>query len=274
MKTKSGFTLIELLVVIAIIAILAGMLLPALAKSKQKTQGLYCMNNGRQMMVALVMYASDNNDYYPPNPDDGNIGANWCSGSMRRMPDATNTTLLTDPKNGRLAPYTGPAYKIYRCPADKSTAALIGGPRIARVRSFAMSQAVGVLPFGSWTTPVNGPWLDNAHTHMANQPFRTYAKSSDVVAPSPSKLWIFIDEDEYSINDAGFAVGMLAPEWIDWVGTYHNNAGGLAFADGHSEIKKWIDPRTKVRNGNVSRLSVRGSLDYQWLAERTSARIR
>ena len=79
---RRAFTLIELLVVIAIIAILAAMLLPVLSRAKQRAQGALCLNNGKQLMLALHLYASENNDFYPPNPDDGNTnpGYNWCSG--------------------------------------------------------------------------------------------------------------------------------------------------------------------------------------------------
>jgi prepilin-type N-terminal cleavage/methylation domain-containing protein len=287
---RGAFTLIELLVVIAIIAILAAMLLPALGRAKLKAQGVQCLNNGKQMMIAWKMYAGDFNNLLAPNEDTSALDACvWIKGNAGDLPDAINTTLLTDARNNVLAPYTGSNAKIYKCPADPGATDLPPAARSQTVRSFAMNQAVGTVcgrfrsgggGHGVPNLPTSGPWLDGGHGHVAGTTFRTFGKDSDFAKASAT--WVFIDEHHNSINDAGFghpgplpATGGAPSRWVDWPGTYHGKAGGLSFADGHSEIRKWKG-LTYPPNGLLSSTPVtpqqRG--DWEWLAERTSQRLR
>ena len=287
-----GFTLIELLVVIAIIAILAAMLLPALSRAKARAQGISCMNNGKQMMVAFQMYSVDNAEWYPPNPDSygSPMGHIWVMGNAGQGGSSEfNPDVLKNPNMALLAPFIGNNIGIYRCPADRRKSGIyqgtaepsLVGRSIAPVRSFSMNQAVGTICAGYDTggghsgkpdRPVNGPWLNNSQSHRRGNPFNTYGKATTIGAPGPSRVWVFIDEDGLSLNDGGFAVGMLSPEWIDWPGVNHGNAAGLSFLDGHSEIHKWRDGTT-AHGGNVGRRPINGSrVDWLWLTSVTSAR--
>ncbi len=263
-RTARGFTLIELLVVIAIIAILAGMLLPALAKSKTKAQGIMCMSNGRQMMLAWRLYVDDNQDRVPQSYNPG-APTEWVHGWLDfSAGNRSNWDVNQDIKKSILWPYCGNSEGIWKCPADKSTVK-VSGVIYPRVRSISM----------------NG-WFDSTDVDgFGPTGIRIYKKMSDLTDPGPTRTWVFIDEREDSINDGEMIVGMWGyPDqpsaWkiVDYPASYHNAAGGFSFADGHSEIKKWLDKRTMpaLKKGVELNLNVASpnNQDVFWMMDRTT----
>src|SRR5436190_10648762 len=150
-SSTAGLTLIELLVVIAIIAILASMLLPALAKSKTKAQGIKCLANGRQMMLAWRLYVDDNQDKVPQSYNPGS-SAEWVHGSLDfNGANKSNWDVNQDIRKSLLWSYCGNNSDIWKCPADNSVVKYQGvtHPRVRSISMNAWFNSTDVTSFGS-----------------------------------------------------------------------------------------------------------------------------
>jgi prepilin-type N-terminal cleavage/methylation domain-containing protein/prepilin-type processing-associated H-X9-DG protein len=264
---RDGFTLIELLVVIAIIAILAAMLLPVLGKAKTKAHGIACLNNLKQLQLAWFMYSGDNSDLIVPtgnqigngSPTDptilpGGEEAQWVLGDVRT---SINFAFI---QNGLLFPYAR-SVAIYKCPADRRTLNYPNPSGPVTIRSMSMN---------AWLNPTK---VAIASGYISpGGPYRVFKKQSDI--PRASEIWVALDENPGTINDPWFlnSPASYPAMWVDRPACYHNRAGGISFADGHAQIRKWTDPIVLQQGSGNFIAATPGNPDLPWLLERTTAK--
>lgn len=254
----AGFTLIELLVVIAIIAILAALLLPALSRSKEQGQRIACINNIRQLTIAWVMYADDNDGrlvpnnwvYYASSQTQATNGGSWAPGVTRYDADPENL------KKGLLWPYNQSA-GIYRCPSDKSTIETPDGVKLPqfRTRSYNMNGQIN-CDFN-----IDDPSMPNLQTY------------GEIRSPRPSQQFVFIEPHPDVVLDGHFGIMPITyPKpyndwWVDVPAARHNQGAVLSFADGHAERWKWSAPK----NFNRAFIRTTGTNDLSDLRKLQSA---
>ncbi len=279
-RLSRGFTLIELLVVIAIIAILAALLLPALTRAKLKAQGVQCMTNHRQLAIAWRMYTEDNNEklLYASatvsslSSPDATWPYTWCTGKMDQNPgNRSNWDPSKDIHQSPMWPYCGKNLAIWHCPADRSYVT-ISGERRPRLRSMAMNAYLGGFGGKPISTGNMGAYL-------------LYLKYGELSRPGPDRIFVLIDEREDAINWGNYLQDMTgyrpsnpaSYRWLDLPAAYHGNAGGLSFADGHSEIKKWRDGRTSrpIQEGIIifdgsTPIPQPNNVDIAWMQDHTT----
>jgi prepilin-type N-terminal cleavage/methylation domain-containing protein/prepilin-type processing-associated H-X9-DG protein len=265
-----GFSLVELLVVIAIIGVLSSILLPALAKAKARAQGMYCLNNTKQLTVGWMMYSDDHNGSLPYNLEArSGVGAkttgpstpmdlNWANNVLDWELGSDNTNSAALLASG-LGPYTKSA-TIYRCPSDyvlSQVQRTVGWN--ARARSYSMNAMIG-----------DAGAVTKSGYNENNPDYVQFFKYSAI--PRPSEIFVFLDEHPDSIDDGYFinSTDSPMPKWHDLPASYHDGAAAVSFADGHSEIHRWRRESTRpaARPGAASlplQLKSNDLQDFFWV---------
>ena len=230
-KGRTGaFTLIELLVVIAIIAILAALLLPALTKAKQKAEGIACMANTKQLQAAAMVYTGDYAELLIPNGVGGNwvINSpteNWSSSIANNTPD-----LYMDPAKSLIADYIK-SVSILKCPGNH-----LDAQNGSRIRDISLNAVMAGTPTDGGADPVRKFTFDSN---------KGATKTSQLIRPGPASIYTFLDEHGNSIDDGVFQLDPGQPPagvaWRNIPAPYHNGAYSVSFADGHSEVVRFIE---------------------------------
>ena len=279
-----GFTLIELLTVIAIIGVLAAILLPALSRARDRSQGMFCLNNTRQLLLAWVLYADDHDGALPYNlqmsASSSRTSANWVNNVMTWDLSSDNTNLATI-TGASLGPYVVGMTAIYHCPAARALSAVQSSAGwTQRIRSYSMNAMVG----DAGAVSTNG-------VNSINPDYRQFFKMEQI--PHPEGIFVFLDEHPDSIDDGYFVnrdtptaaglYGVSFDEWINLPGSYHNRSAAFSFADGHAALHHWQKSTTvcppaafaahlpiQVATGSSSPNSSPENADFDWVIEHMS----